>query len=117
NKGGHNLMEPAVLGMPVLFGPYNFSFKETAEQLTAAGGGILVADRDALGAALGELVRDAAERRRMGEKARDVVLRGQGATRRNYLLLLALLEGAGERLPAYGFDRTMPRAAGDLDSR
>src|SRR6185436_18314324 len=35
NKGGHNLMEPAVLGVPVLFGPYNFSFKETVEDLLA----------------------------------------------------------------------------------
>ena len=33
NKGGHNLMEPAILSVPVLFGPYNFSFKETVEDL------------------------------------------------------------------------------------
>ena len=39
NKGGHNLMEPAILSVPVLFGPYNFSFKETVEDLLGGGRG------------------------------------------------------------------------------
>src|SRR5690606_18729604 len=48
NKGGHNLMEPAILGVPVLFGPYNFSFKETVEDLLRCDAGILVRNADAL---------------------------------------------------------------------
>jgi 3-deoxy-D-manno-octulosonic-acid transferase len=116
NKGGHNLMEPAIRGVPVTFGPYNFSFKDTVEDLLRNDAGILVRDADALGAALASLVGDAAERQRLGERGRQVVLRGQGATKRNYDLLLRVLSDDSERLQAPGFERTMPRASGDLDS-
>ena len=51
NKGGHNLMEPAIFGVPVLFGPYNFSFKETVDDLLAADAGKLVRDAAELRAA------------------------------------------------------------------
>ncbi len=91
NKGGHNLMEPAMLAVPVLFGPYNFSFKETVEDLLAADAGRLVRDSAALTAAVVALVGDARARRELGERARGVVLAGQGATSRNYEMLVELL--------------------------
>ncbi|HEY8519918.1 MAG TPA: 3-deoxy-D-manno-octulosonic acid transferase [Gammaproteobacteria bacterium] len=91
NKGGHNLMEPAVLGVPVLFGPYNFSFKETVEDLLRADAGRLVRDRGELERALAQLVASPEARRELGERGRQVVLRGQGATERNFALLQAAL--------------------------
>jgi 3-deoxy-D-manno-octulosonic-acid transferase len=91
NKGGHNLMEPAVLGVPVLFGPYNFSFKETVDDLLAADAGRLVRDADELRAAVVALVADRRERRALGARAQRVVDRGRGATARNYALLEQLL--------------------------
>ena len=94
NKGGHNLMEPAILGMPVLFGPHNFSFRETVADLLAADAGVLVRDRDELAAALERLVGSRETRQRMGQRARQVVLEGQGASRRNLGLLLPLLDAA-----------------------
>ncbi|HEX7081650.1 MAG TPA: 3-deoxy-D-manno-octulosonic acid transferase [Gammaproteobacteria bacterium] len=117
NKGGHNLMEPAVLGVPVLFGPYNFSFKETVEDLLRHDAGLLVRNADELSAAIAELVADGERRRRLGERGKRVVLDGQGATRRNYALLSHIIDGNGPRLQAPGFERTMPRASGHLDSR
>jgi 3-deoxy-D-manno-octulosonic-acid transferase len=87
NKGGHNLMEPAILGVPVLFGPFNFSFKETVEDLLAAKAGLLVRDAEELGAALVALVSDPQARRALGARAQQVVHAGQGATLRNYALL------------------------------
>ena len=87
NKGGHNLMEPAILAVPVLFGPYNFSFKETVDDLLAANAGRLVRDARDLGEALARLVGDGAERRELGLRAQRVVRAGQGATARNYALL------------------------------
>ena len=51
-------MEPAILGVPVLFGPYNFSFKETVEDLLAADAGKLVRDADELRAVVVALVAD-----------------------------------------------------------
>lgn len=87
NKGGHNLMEPAILAVPVLFGPYNFSFKETVEDLLAADAGLLVRDERELAARVAELAVDEARRRDLGAAAQRVVRAGQGATARNYELL------------------------------
>jgi 3-deoxy-D-manno-octulosonic-acid transferase len=91
NKGGHNLMEPAIFGVPVLFGPYNFSFKETVDDLLAADAGRLVRDAGELRAAVVALVADRAARRELGRRAQRVVDQGRGATARNYALLAQLL--------------------------
>jgi 3-deoxy-D-manno-octulosonic-acid transferase len=113
NKGGHNLMEPAIRGLPVLFGPYNFSFKETVDALLDARGGVLVRDAQELRAALATLLTDAGARARMGRAAKEVVLRGQGATERNHALVAALLDRRGPRLQAQARDSTMPQPAGN----
>ena len=91
NKGGHNLMEPAILGVPVLFGPYNFSFKETVDDLLQANAGRLVRDAAELSAAVVALVTDRDSRRELGRRAQEVVYSRQGATSRNYALLAPLL--------------------------
>jgi 3-deoxy-D-manno-octulosonic-acid transferase len=109
NKGGHNLMEPAIAAVPVLFGPYNFSFKETVEDLLAADAGRLVRDADELAAALAELVGSAELRRELGARAQRVVRAGQGATARNFRLLDRLLR-AGSAVATGGLS---PQNAGD----
>jgi 3-deoxy-D-manno-octulosonic-acid transferase len=93
NKGGHNLMEPAVCGVPVVFGPYNFSFRETADDLVAADAGIQVDTVFALTEALALLAADPQRRREMGERARKLVLAKQGASARNFALLERALAG------------------------
>lgn len=117
NKGGHNLMEPAIRGVAVLFGPYNFSFKETVEDLLRSDAALLVRDAAELTAAIADLVGDLEKRRRLGERGKRVVLQGQGATKRNYDLLLRVIGDERGRLQAPAFERTMPRASGHLDSR
>ena len=97
NKGGHNVIEPAIKGVPVLFGPHHFSFRDTVDDLLAAGAGIEVGDAAELRAALGRLLSDGWLRRWMGRRARDVILRRQGATGRNYALLATHLEALRER--------------------
>jgi 3-deoxy-D-manno-octulosonic-acid transferase len=92
NKGGHNLMEPAIFGVPVLFGPYNFSFKETVDDLLAADAGRLVHDAAELREAILALVVDHDGRRALGLRAQRVVDLGRGATARNYELLVQLLD-------------------------
>jgi 3-deoxy-D-manno-octulosonic-acid transferase len=116
NKGGHNLMEPAILGLPVLFGPYNFSFKETVDVLLAADAGVLVRDRSELKSALERLARDATARHALGERARQVILGGQGATQRNYELIGRLLDRKASRLQPKAQPRTMPPASSDPGS-
>ncbi len=115
NKGGHNFMEPAVAGIPVLFGPWNYSFRDTVADLLAAGGALEVRDADTLAGALTMLAADAEKRRAMGAAAKQVVLRGQGATRRNFEVISEQLAEPGERLPLKGFDSTMPRTAPGTD--
>jgi 3-deoxy-D-manno-octulosonic-acid transferase len=95
NKGGHNLKEPAIFAVPVVFGPYNFSFKETVDDLLAADAGTLVRDAAELRAAIVALVADHGERRALGQRAQRVVDLGRGATERNYALLAQLLDTRG----------------------
>ena len=116
NKGGHNLMEPAVLGLPVLFGPYNYSFRETADDLVRSDAGVMVSNAAELATALASLVRDPDRRRAMGGRARQVVLRGQGATQSNYAMIGALLADERGELQGIAVSRTMPKAATDPDS-
>jgi 3-deoxy-D-manno-octulosonic-acid transferase len=115
NKGGHNLMEPAILSVPVLFGPYNFSFKETVEDLLAADAARLVRDASELAARVVELVADPRLRRELGMRAQRVVRAGQGATSRNYELLREFVRAAPRPLRHPPSDRKM-RSPKDLDS-
>ena len=90
--GGHNLLEPAALGVPVLTGPELANFAEVAEVLREADALVEVADAEALAAALAGLLADPAERRRLGEAGRAVVAANRGALERT-------LEGLARLLP------------------
>jgi 3-deoxy-D-manno-octulosonic-acid transferase len=90
--GGHNLLEPAALGKPCLTGPAYFNFSDITRQLVAQGGAAVVEDAAALGNSVSRLFSDAGARRQMGEQARAVVLRNQGALARTLSHCLASLE-------------------------
>lgn len=92
NKGGHNVMEPAIVGLPVIVGPHNFSFRETVADLKAADALVEVRDRNELTRALDMLVASPERRATMGRHARAVVLSGQGASAKNVALLLPLID-------------------------
>jgi 3-deoxy-D-manno-octulosonic-acid transferase len=77
--GGHNLLEPASFGCPVLFGPHTHNFVDMSESLVAAGGGWRVEDSDALLAAMNRLAADERLRTKMGERAREFVHDNRGA--------------------------------------
>lgn len=100
--GGQNPIEPAVWGVPVLFGPRMENFRDIARSLLDAGGAIRVGDEANLVAALTDLLADPARRREMGEKARSAVESRRGATRRNLEALRELLSRV--RLGSEGSD-------------
>ncbi len=86
--GGHNLLEPAALGVPVITGPYQSNGKEIAQLLLQAGAALKVADGAELGAVLKQLFADPERRRRMGSRGRRVVEANRGGVTR----LLELVE-------------------------
>ncbi|MDI6740584.1 MAG: 3-deoxy-D-manno-octulosonic acid transferase, partial [Candidatus Edwardsbacteria bacterium] len=80
--GGHNPLEPAALGLPVVFGPHMFNAKDSAESLIAAGGARQVESVDALAALIREWLNNPQERLRTGQKAEQVVDERRGAARK-----------------------------------
>ncbi|MCK9608961.1 MAG: lipid IV(A) 3-deoxy-D-manno-octulosonic acid transferase [Methylomonas sp.] len=80
--GGHNVLEPALIGVPVLFGPQMFNFAEIAERILAEQAAVQCATPDAIGAAVLQIQADTDFRDKLTAKAKAFVLRNQGATRR-----------------------------------
>ncbi|MNF74625.1 3-deoxy-D-manno-octulosonic acid transferase [compost metagenome] len=78
-SGGHNLLEPAALGLPVLSGTHLFNFLDIAAQLRAAGVLVEVADAQALHEAVRQLQTDTVRRQQMGQAGLDVLKANQGA--------------------------------------
>lgn len=89
--GGHNVLEPAALSVPVVVGPNTFNFEAITASLVDDGGAVQVADADALGAAIVRQLSDEAARRRMGAQARAVFERERGAVARNMAAIEAVL--------------------------
>jgi len=81
--GGSDLMEVAGLAKPMCIGPHFENFADAAAQLLAAEGACRVDDAATLLPALRGLLKDPARRQKMGNSARDVVHRNQGATKRS----------------------------------
>lgn len=81
--GGHNLLEPAVWGTPVMFGPYTDHCVEVATLLSEAGGGRRVTGVEDLVASLEEWLGHPEIRHRVGRAARQAVLDNQGALTRS----------------------------------
>ena len=77
--GGHNLLEPAALGVPVVTGPHVFNFVEICELLQQAGACVKVEDVDGLSDTLDLWLEDANERHRVGQRGRDTVEKNRGA--------------------------------------
>ena len=93
--GGHNLLEPAVWGKPVLFGPHTDHCAEVAALLLNAQGGLVVQDEQDLAQGLRALLRDPAALLRMGQAAQQVVADNQGALQRSAEIIATFLPARG----------------------
>jgi 3-deoxy-D-manno-octulosonic-acid transferase len=71
--GGHNIIEPAQFGCPIVIGPSMHNFRETAEHFIQAEALIQVKDADGLARALRELFRDPKTAKRFGEAAHSAL--------------------------------------------
>jgi 3-deoxy-D-manno-octulosonic-acid transferase len=89
--GGHNLLEPASLGRPVLTGPHNFNSEAVACLLLDAGAARVVADTRQLGEAVSGLLGNTELRNSMGAAGRGVLDENRGALDRLMKLVDPLL--------------------------
>ncbi len=89
--GGHNPIEPALFGVPILFGPHMSNFSEIATALNEHHGAISVTDGAHLTKILDELLRDETARNIVGKKAREWVTTQRGVISRHISLLKDIL--------------------------
>lgn len=92
--GGHNLLEPAALGVPSVVGPETFNFAEITRALLRVDAVRQVADAEALAVAVSELLDDRVACARMGAAGRALVAEERGALARTLELLETLLPAA-----------------------
>ena len=83
NVGGHNILEPAVHGKPIVFGPYMQNFAEIAESFLQNQAAIQVRTGRELEDALIDLLGNRERRERLGEAARALVEANRGAKARS----------------------------------
>ena len=91
--GGQNVMEPAGLARPILFGPHMENFSEEANLLLESGGARKVGDEGELLEAVRDVLTHSQPAEAMGQRAREVVLKNRGATLRSLEVLERLLKG------------------------
>lgn len=77
--GGHNLIEPAAIGLPVLTGPQLHNFTEISRLLQNAGTAQVVHDPKSIAAAVNALFSAKELREKMGTRAREVISANSGA--------------------------------------
>jgi 3-deoxy-D-manno-octulosonic-acid transferase len=90
--GGHNILEPALLGLPVIYGKHMGNFEEEARLLAESGGGIQIERPEDLAPALEKLLSDPEEIMKRGILAAEVVQQQKGAVKRNLDLIQSHLE-------------------------
>jgi 3-deoxy-D-manno-octulosonic-acid transferase len=95
DHGGHNILEPAIFGKPIVFGPHMQNFREIAEAFVANDAAIQVQTERELDAAILSLVRDPVHRARLGAAARALVEANRGAKDKTLAVLGELLPPAG----------------------
>jgi 3-deoxy-D-manno-octulosonic-acid transferase len=89
--GGHNILEPAVAGKPVVVGPHMENFQEIADQFSSEQALVRVGSADELASEVSALLVDPVRRAGLGARARDLVGRNRGAVGRSTDALASLL--------------------------
>ena len=93
-KGGHNPLEPARFGIPVIMGPSFENFRDIVNRMRAGDGIRILRERSELRTAVTNLLQNPGAARAMGERGLEVFNREGGATARSVAVLLLLLQGA-----------------------
>jgi 3-deoxy-D-manno-octulosonic-acid transferase len=98
NNGGHNLIEPALLGKVVVHGPNMQNFQNVVDVFQEEHASLMVADKEELVAVLSELLSDASHRETYALKATAVVQKYRGAIDRTIDALVQLVESPSSNI-------------------
>jgi len=94
NAGGHNILEPAAFGKPVVFGPYMQNFQEIADWFLAEHAAVRVRSESELEGTLRTMLADPSMRRKTGAAARAIVEANRGAKEKSLEVVAELLRPA-----------------------
>jgi 3-deoxy-D-manno-octulosonic-acid transferase len=94
-KGGQNVMEAAIWGKPVLFGPHMDDFLDARDMLLVTGGGETVANAEALFEKIRFLLANPIEARSMGDRARIAVESNRGAAEKHARFIQRMVASEG----------------------
>lgn len=97
--GGHNVLEPAALGVPVLFGPHLFNFESARTLLLERGAARALENGLQLAPAIGGLLADPAKRAQMGRAGQEAVAANRGALERLLAMIETVLGNTGAAQP------------------
>lgn len=93
SKGGHNIIEPASLKKPVLFGPHMFNFHDITELFLTQEAAVMAADAAELKERVKFLLEAESEALRMGERAYELISRNRGSTEKTVELIKGIIGG------------------------
>ena len=96
SRGGHNVLEPAYFGKPVIAGPHMENFSSIEKELSVASALIRISNADALSPALVSLLVNPQDASRTGERAREVANRKRGVADR---IVCEILKASEEGIP------------------
>jgi len=79
-KGGQNIIEPAALAKPVLFGPHTFNFRNITKLLLEEEAAVMIRDKASFEDSCLRLLKSSSLRSRIGTKAKEIVDMNRGAS-------------------------------------
>lgn len=79
-KGGQNILEPASLSKPVIFGPFMFNFRDIADLFLSNDAAVMVRGQQELKRSIAYFLNNFTRALEMGERAKQLTLQNQGAT-------------------------------------
>lgn len=91
-KGGQNILEPAALAKPIIFGPYMFNFRDIAELFLISGAAVLVKNKEELREKIKDLLLHPENALELGRRAKELLLKNQGASERNFKIIKEFLK-------------------------
>ncbi|MDD2703153.1 MAG: 3-deoxy-D-manno-octulosonic acid transferase [Candidatus Omnitrophica bacterium] len=91
-KGGHNILEPAAFGKPVIFGPYMFNFRDIAELFLQHKAALLARDEEELEEKIRFLLESPPRMAALGEEGKKLIALNQGATLKSFEYIKSFIE-------------------------